>query len=141
MAPTVSLEQLVYATRLMNTASSHGIKAAQTLQSWWVESDSAIDPQAFVLRPNIVLELAGEIVAEATPYLQTRRATLASTACLRQANSDGRLNLSNIETRWLDKLSRLADALPVDEDQFIASMVQKVDLSKIRLEEYGIKTR
>ena len=42
MAPTVSLEQLVYATRLMNTASSHGRAAARTLRDWWVESDAEI---------------------------------------------------------------------------------------------------
>ena len=139
MAPTVSLEQLVYATRLMNTASKHGRQAAQTLQSWWVESDSASDPQAYVLRPDVVLALAGEIIAEPTPYLRTRRAALAATACLRKANGDGQLNLSKMELRWLDKLSRQAETLPEDEGQFIAAMVNKVDVTKIRLDEYGIK--
>jgi methanol---5-hydroxybenzimidazolylcobamide Co-methyltransferase len=42
MAPTVSLEQLVYATRLMNTASSKGPESARTLRDWWVESDAVL---------------------------------------------------------------------------------------------------
>ena len=74
MAPTVSLEQLVYATRLMNTASSHGKVAARTLRDWMVESDAQLDPQAYVLKPDVVLELAGQIIAEPTPYLRTRKA-------------------------------------------------------------------
>ncbi|MGZ5408020.1 MAG: methyltransferase MtaB domain-containing protein, partial [Aeromicrobium sp.] len=64
MAPTVSLEQLVYATRLMNTASKHGPAAARTLRDWMSASDSGYDPQAFVLRPDVVLELAAEIISE-----------------------------------------------------------------------------
>src|SRR5512138_2165338 len=67
MAPTVSLEQLVYATRLMNTASSHGTESARVLRDWWVESDAAFDPQAYVLRPEVVIHLAGQIIVEPTP--------------------------------------------------------------------------
>jgi methanol--5-hydroxybenzimidazolylcobamide Co-methyltransferase len=40
MAPTISVEQLIYATRLMNTASSKGRQSALTLRDWWVESDA-----------------------------------------------------------------------------------------------------
>lgn len=55
MAPIVSLEQLVYATRLLNTASSHGPDAALTLRDWYAESDVQFDPQAYVLRPDVVI--------------------------------------------------------------------------------------
>ncbi|MFN8474379.1 MAG: methyltransferase MtaB domain-containing protein [Anaerolineae bacterium] len=137
-APVVSIEQLVYATRLMNVASSHGYDAARTLRDWWAESDAGQDPQAYVLRPDVVLELAAAIVAEPTPYLRTRRAALATAGKLRQAASEGIFTLSKMESRWLDRLSRQADALPEDEDEFIAAMAQTVDHTKGRLEEYGL---
>jgi len=138
MAPTVSLEQLVYATRLMNTASQKGTASALTLRDWWVESDSAYDPQAYVLRPDVVLAIAGEIIAEPTPYLRTRRAALSVLTRLRQAHAGGAFPLSRVELRWLDKLSSQSDELPEDEDQFIASMVQRVNQEKVNLSEYGI---
>ena len=74
MAPTVSLEQLAYATRLMNTARATGQELA--LRDLYVFSDAARDPQAYVLRPDIVLELAAAIVSESTPYARARRAVL-----------------------------------------------------------------
>ena len=138
MAPTVSLEQLVYATRLMNTASRNGTAAALTLRDWWVESDSAFDPQAYVLRPDVVLAIAGDIIAEPTPYLRTRRAALSVLDHLRQAHAGGAFPLSRVELRWLDTLSSQSDELPEDEDEFIASMVQRVNREKVNLSEYGI---
>ena len=138
MAPTVSLEQLVYATRLMNTASSHGHESARMLQSWWVESDSALDPQAYVLRPDVVLKLAAEIVAEPTPYLRTRRSALAVLAELRSAGASGAFVLTKLEQRWLDRLSKQAEQLPEDENELIAAMRPLVDRGKVHLEEYGL---
>jgi len=138
MAPVVSLEQLVYATRMMNTAASHGPQAARTLRDWWVESDAGLDPQAFVLRPDVVLELSGEIIAEPTPYLRTRRAALAVLARLRKAAAENQIQLSKLETRWLEKLSRQADELPEDEERLIAQIAPGLDPAKVRLEEYEI---
>jgi len=138
MAPTVSLEQLVYATRLMNTASAHGKEAARVLRDWWTESDAHFDPQAYVLRPDVVLDLAGQIIAEPTPYLRTRRAALATLECLRQAAEDKQFPMTKLESRWLSKLSVQADSLPEDENEFIAQVVPTVDSAKVRLSEYGL---
>jgi methanol--5-hydroxybenzimidazolylcobamide Co-methyltransferase len=138
MAPTVSIEQLVYATRLMNTASGHGKTAALTLRDWWVESDAQHDPQAYVLKPDVVLELAAAIIAEPTAYLRTRRAAQATFVKLRQAGENHELTFSKIEMRWLDRLSKKADALPEDEEEFIQVSLPGVDRSKVRLSEYGL---
>ncbi len=138
MAPTVSLEQLVYATRLMNTAAGHGKEAALQLRDWWVESDAGLDPQAYVLRPDVVLSLAGQIIAEPTPYLRTRRAALATLECLRQAATDMQFPLTKLEARWLEKLSTQADTLPEDENEFIAQITPTLDLSNVHLSEYSI---
>ncbi len=138
MAPTVSLEQLVYATRLMNTAAAHGPAAARTLRDWWVESDAGRDPQAYVLRPDVVLELAGEIIAEPTPYLRTRRAALATLARLGAAQQSGELTFSRMETRWLNTLTQAAAGLPADESEFIAQITPRLDLQQDSLSEYDL---
>ncbi|MBW6473073.1 MAG: hypothetical protein K0B14_08130 [Anaerolineaceae bacterium] len=138
MAPTVSLEQLIYATRVMNVASGHGPQAARILRDWMVESDALLDPQAFVLMPSVVLALSKEIIAEATPYLRTRRAALATLEILRKASSNQELSLSRIELRWLDKLSKQSDQLPEDENELINLVLPMIDQSKIRLSEYGL---
>lgn len=139
MAPTVSLEQLVYATRLMNTASHHGDAAAHILQAWNTESDSGLDPQAYVLRPDVVLELAREIIAEPTPYLRTRKSAQVTLAKLRKAVGSGELVFSKVENRWLDSLSKKAAELPEDEEEFISEMKPQLNLEKIRLIEYDIQ--
>jgi methanol---5-hydroxybenzimidazolylcobamide Co-methyltransferase len=138
MAPTVCLEQLVYATRLMNTASGKGQAAARTLRDWWVESDSSFDPQAYVLRPDVVLRLSQQIIQEPTPYLRTRRAALATLAELRSATAQGLVQTTKLEQRWLDRLTRQADDLPEDEGALIASQLPTLDTDKVRVEEYGI---
>ncbi len=138
MAPTVSLEQLVYATRLMNTAASHGADAARQLRDWWVESDALLDPQAYVLQPAIVLELARTVIAEPTPYLRTRRSALAVLEVLRRAGVSGALRYSRHEQRWLDRLSAQADDLPEEEAALYALVREHLDSSKVRLQEYDI---
>jgi len=139
MAPTVTVEQLIYATRLLNTASSHGIRAAMDLRDWSVESDVKLDPQAYVLKPNIVLEIAKEMIAEPTPYPRTRKAAQVTLNKLREANGAGELSFSKHEIRWLDNLSNKADHLPEDENEFIQRVLPNIDRSKVRLSEYDIK--
>lgn len=141
MAPVVSVEQLIYATRLMNAASAQGSDSARMLRDWLVESDSRFDPQAYVLRPDIVLRLAGEIIAEPTPYRRTRRAALATLECLRQAYAAGQIELTRPEIRWLDRLSHQADELPEDEQIFTAAMIGVVDREKVRLDQYDVEAQ
>lgn len=138
MAPTVSLEQLVYATRLMNTASSHGIESARILRDWWVESDTGYDPQAFVLRPDIVITLAEQIITLQTPYLRTRCAALATLECLRRAVANKQISLTKQESRWLDKFSAEAEKLPEDENEFIDLITSSIDAAKVCLSEYEL---
>jgi len=98
MAPTVSMEQLAYATRLLNQAAQAG--GATTLRDWLVGSDMDKDPQAYVLRPTC-LEVAAAIVAEPTAYLRTRRAALAVLEALRQGHAEKEFSLSKPEANWL----------------------------------------
>lgn len=136
MAPTVSMEQLIYAARLMNTAAANG--GALTLRNWLAESDVIFDPQAYVLRPDVVIRLAKQIIAEPTPYGRTRRAALATLEELRKAHAAKVFQLSEQEENWLDLLSDQADDLPEDEATLIATMVDEVDTEKVLLDQYDI---
>ncbi|RPJ51463.1 MAG: methanol--corrinoid methyltransferase [Chloroflexi bacterium] len=138
MAPTISLEQLVYATRLMNTAAQKGKESARMLRDWYVESDAAFDPQAYVLRPDVVLKLAAEIIQEPTPYLRTRRAALCTLDMLRNAAAAGQVQTTKLESRWLDRLAKQADTLPIDEEELVASIGPELDESKVLLREYNL---
>jgi methanol--5-hydroxybenzimidazolylcobamide Co-methyltransferase len=139
MAPTVSIEQLVYSTRLMNTASAHGTNAARTLRDWLAETDVPFDPQAYVLRPEVVLKLAKTIIAEDTAYKRTRIAALATLEALRQAHAAKVFDITPREVQWLDRLSDEADELPLEEDEMIARMLPLVDQRKVRLDQYEIE--
>jgi len=141
MAPTVSLEQLAYACRLMNAATAAGPDAQLQLRDLFVASDASLDPQAHVLRPDVVLELAAEIVAEPTPYRRVRRAAIATLASLRAADEAGAFALARRERSWLSRLSATADELPEDEETFVAETLDRLDLSKVRLDQYGLPAR
>lgn len=138
MAPTVSAEQLIYATRLMNVATARHDGSAATLRDLFVASDAGTDPQAYVLRPDVVVELSREVVAETSPYLRTRRVGVAALAALRRGVGQGDFTLSRPEARWLDRLSRAMDEIPDDEDELIAAVAPTVDPAKVRLDQYGI---
>jgi len=138
MAPTVSMEQLIYATRLMNAASADGSSAAINLRDWFVKSDAGFDPQAYVLRPDVAIHLAAEIISVKSAYLRTRQAALSTLELLRKAHTEGEFTLSKSETRWLDRLSKETDALPENEDEFIHMMLLRVPQEKINLDEYGL---
>jgi methanol--5-hydroxybenzimidazolylcobamide Co-methyltransferase len=137
-APVVSLEQLAYDCRLMNTVLAGSGAGARQLRDWLVESDAALDPQAYVLRPDVVLRISGEIAAERTPYQQTRRAVLAALNELRQARQQGAVKIAAREIRWLDSLQKQADALPECEDELITEMLQSSEAPSFLPEEYGL---
>ncbi len=139
MTPTISLEQLVYATRLLNNATKHGPQAALTLRDWFAETDVPYDPQAYVLRPDVVLKLAAEIIAEPTPYRQVRRAAIATLETLRKAYASKEFTLFGREAAWLNSLSAQADELPESEEQMIEQILPQIDREKVRLDQYDIK--
>jgi methanol--5-hydroxybenzimidazolylcobamide Co-methyltransferase len=138
MTPTISVEQLIYAARLMNTASKHGPSQALTLRDWFAETDTPYDPQAYVLRPDVVLKLAREIVAEPTAYKRTRRAAQATLETLRKAYANKEFSLQGREASWLNSLSAQADDLPEEEERLIEQMLPQIDRSKVRLDQYEV---
>lgn len=136
-APTVSLEQLAYDCRLMNIASKTPEGATQ-MRDWLTESDAAHDPQAFVLRPDVVLRLSEVIAAEPTPYLRTRKAVQATLQEIADAAAKHEVKIADNEARWTDRFRRVADSLPEDEGEFIADMRTRLADAPYLPKEYGL---
>ena len=127
-APTVSLEQLAYDCRLMNEATHRGPAAARLLRDLHADSDSQLDPQAYVLRPDVVFEISEKIVADQQGGL-SRSVTAAQAAvdALRRGHAAGRLILSEREADWLDTLETQIATIPADEEAFIEEMLDECD--------------
>jgi methanol--5-hydroxybenzimidazolylcobamide Co-methyltransferase len=138
MAPTVSMEQLIYDCRLMNTAKADGIESARKLQKWLADSDSLLSPQAYVLRPDVVFELSRAIVGKSDPYQRAKIGAVAAVNVLRKAVADKAVTVPQRELRWLDTMEdQLAD-VPDTAQESWEIMQKELDLSKFRPEEYGL---
>ncbi|MGE5798028.1 MAG: methyltransferase MtaB domain-containing protein [Ignavibacteria bacterium] len=115
-APVVSLEQLIYDCRLMNQSLKEGIDSALKYRKWMVEGDAYLDPQAYVLKPDVVIRICKKIIEYKTPYEMTLGAVDETLKILREASGIGEIKLTNIETRWLNMLSAQFDGIPGTEE-------------------------
>ncbi|MBI4418149.1 MAG: methanol--corrinoid methyltransferase [Ignavibacteriales bacterium] len=127
MAPVISMEQLIYDCRLMNTSARNG--ESLRLRNWFAESDARLDPQAFILSPDVVVELGRVIVAESNDYQRGVAVGRKSVEILHQAFSQGELQLTDREQQWLERIGETASELPSDPNLF-------VDEEKVRWREH-----
>lgn len=138
MAPTVSMEQLIYDCRLMNQALAEGKDAALTLRRWMINSDAALDPQAYILTPEATISLAKKIVESDSPYHAGKAVALEAVRLLREGLEAGKLKIAPREQPWLDTIEEAITGLPDEESQFIAEMMEIVDSTKYNPKEYGL---
>jgi len=138
MAPTCMLESLIYDCRLMNEAAADGAADARRLRDWLVRSDAGRDPQAWVLRPDVVIRLARRIVEADNAYDAGRNVVRATVSELRQAHQAGDLRLSDREAPWLDMIDQGLDGLPDDVETFIDQQRPMIDPAKCDLSQYGL---
>jgi methanol---5-hydroxybenzimidazolylcobamide Co-methyltransferase len=136
MAPTVSLEQLVYDCRLMNRALESG--EGLLLRDLLVESDAPLDPQALVLRPDHAITIAAAVAGAADGYQATKAAATTAVRLVREGYASGALRLDAPELPYLDRMEADLAALPDDEGRFIEQMLAQVDRSKFLPVEYGL---
>ena len=127
MAPVVSFEQLVYDCRLMNTASALGKKQALTLRDISALSDSPLDPQAYVLRPDVVLKISKELVKTEGRYLRAKKAAALAVGAMRGAHASGDLTLPEKELLWLDTIESALSDMPNGEGQLMDKMLGECD--------------
>jgi len=130
MAPTCYLEQLIYDCRLMNRALADGRSAALMLRNWLVESDAALDPQAYVLTPDSAIAIARAIVAAPDSYQAGKAAGLTAVRLLDEAGKNGTLKIPEREKPWLTRLQVALEELPDSQDAFISQQMAQVDTTK-----------
>lgn len=127
-APVVSMEQLAYDCRLMNEATLRGPDAARLLRDLHADSDSRFDPQAYVLRPDVVFEISRKIVADQNgPLSRAKTAALAAIESLRGGLEQKRLILDDREAGWLDILESQIETIPDDVEKFTAEMIDECE--------------
>jgi len=125
-APTVSMEQLAYDCRLLNEASLRGDQTARLLRDLHADSDSSLDPQAYVLRPDIVFSISQKIVADQNGALsRTLTAARAAVAALREGFKSNRLALDAREINWLDLIEKQIETIPENKEEFAAAMQEE----------------
>jgi methanol--5-hydroxybenzimidazolylcobamide Co-methyltransferase len=138
MAPTCYMEQLAYDCRLMNRASAEGPESARHLQRWLVDSDAALDPQAFIISPQSSIELAKTIVASDSAYHAGVAVARRAIELMKHASAAGQLKIAGNEADWLDSMTEALDELPVSEEEFISAQLAVADSSKFLPGEYGL---
>jgi methanol--5-hydroxybenzimidazolylcobamide Co-methyltransferase len=138
MAPTCYAEQLAYDCRLFNTASASGPGGARQLRDWLVASDVALDPQAWVLAPDVAVAIAQAIVDAPDHYAAGIAAAATALASLRAGHESGALRLAEREEPYLDLMEEALAGLPGDESAFIERMLGEVDTDRFVLSEYGL---
>lgn len=127
-APVVSMEQLAYDCRLMNEATRRGPDAARLMRDLHADSDSRFDPQAYVLRPDVVFEISRKIVADQNgPLSRAKTAALAAIESLRGGLEQKRLILDDREAGWLDILESQIETIPDDVEKFTAEMIDECE--------------
>ncbi|MDR3314046.1 MAG: methanol--corrinoid methyltransferase [Oscillospiraceae bacterium] len=135
MAPTVSFEQLAYDCRLFNTASERGADPALLLRDLHADSDSRLDPQAYVLRPDVVLGISRALVQEnGGDYARCKLAAALALEEIRKGFGKGELLLSEKEQDWLEQLSETVEDMPNDAEALYAELdSEKYDPAKYDL--------
>ncbi len=138
MAPTCCLEQLIYDCRLMNRALQAGPQGAAMLRDWLVESDSGLDPQAYILCPDNIIAISKAIAAAPDHYRAGVAAATEAIAQLRRGHEAGAVSIPEREQPWLDRMARSVESLPQDEQTFVVRMMEEVDTTRFLPAEYGL---
>jgi methanol--5-hydroxybenzimidazolylcobamide Co-methyltransferase len=136
MAPVVSFEQLTYDCRLMNEATAKGQDTAILLRDLHADSDSRLDPQAYVLRPDVALRISQKLVAIDGYYERTKKAAELALAEISEGCKTGLLVLSDREQASLEKLCEEVADLPAKEDQLIDDVME--DCEKLDPKKYDM---
>lgn len=137
MAPIVSVEQLIYDCRLLNEASRQG--KSLDLRDMLADSDSHFDPQAYILRPEVVYDISGKLVNAKNPLVRTREAAYLTIDKIRSAFENKELNLPKREIKWLDIMESQIEEIPDDEDEFYHDIKDELDMSKFLPDEYNLE--
>ncbi len=138
-APIVSMEQLVYDCRLMNKAIEGGAEETLRLQRLMVDSDANLDPQAYILSPDVVVRLSEKMSQCDSPLAMTLCAVDETIGELERASEEGRITLNATEARWLGMLSAQRESIPDDEEMMLETLKMTNPELNFIPAEYGIE--
>ncbi|HML32213.1 methyltransferase MtaB domain-containing protein [Sporomusa sphaeroides] len=137
IAPVVSMEQLIYDCRLMNVAKQKGYGI--TFRDFLVDSDSKWDPQAYVLRPDVVFAISQELIKAKTPFQRTKAGARLAVDFIRKAVDNNEVFIAEREKNWLDIMENQLDAIPDDEEKFWNEIKGELELDNFIPAEYELK--
>lgn len=120
--PAICTEMLAYDCRLMNTATENG--NALMLRDLLVESDSKLDAHAYILRPDVVLNISKEIVKGKSHFERVKIAGIEAVKEIKEGHSKGQLELNEREVTYLDMIENQLQSISDDEQEFIDSMLK-----------------
>ncbi len=112
-APEAFLELLAYDCRLFNTAST---KNPLMYRDLMVESDLPHSPEALILEPQTVINIASEIIKKENGFDQTKVAVKCAAQAILEAVESKKIILNTGETNWLKTLPHQLDQLPENEE-------------------------
>ncbi len=137
IAPVASFETLAYDCRFMNVAKARGMETARLVRDMYADSDSPLDPHAWILRPDVVIEISKGIVAEKGHYNRLKKAAELSLLSMQKGNKDGKLRLNDREKDWLEKLIDQVGELPKDLEELTDEVID--DCERLIPAMYDIK--
>ncbi|MBC8400465.1 MAG: hypothetical protein H8E14_03145 [Candidatus Marinimicrobia bacterium] len=134
-APEAFLELLAYDCRLYNTASS---KDPLSYRDLLVESDVPYSPEALILEPATVINIANEIIKHNNGYEQTKAAVQTAYTALINTIDSGLISLNEPELNWLNSISSTMDQFPENEEAALQYLEDRYG-SFFNREAYGLK--
>lgn len=137
MAPVVGMEQLIYDCRMLNTAARLGKRA--DMMNILVESDAPLDVQAYILRPDVILDTCKQVLTEEDPFLRTKAAAAYTVNRLQDAIEDGLVKCGDRDASWLDMMEDQIDEIPDNPADFYAEIRSSLDMSKFIPKEYNLE--
>lgn len=137
MAPTVGMEQLIYDCRMYEACKDMAAKRAY--RDLLVESDAHNDPQAWVLRPDVVLRISEGILKEDTPLKRTKAACRLAIDEIRAAQAEGLIPTERKDEKWLKRMDKALAGIPDDPNEFYQQIKPRLDLSTFRPEDYDLE--
>jgi methanol--5-hydroxybenzimidazolylcobamide Co-methyltransferase len=101
------------------------------------DSDSHLSPQAYVLRPDVVLRLSERIAEANDPYTRTRIGARVAIREIKTAFEAGEVAISPREAKWIDRIEAQMEDIPDDECELIDMMLPTLK-GKFLPAEYGL---
>jgi len=134
-APEAFLEMLAYDCRLMNVASQKN--EALKMRDWLVESDSSLNVEALILKPEHVIEISNAIISKSGGYAQTVSAVNKAFEIIKTAYNKNEVEISENEQAWIEKLETDLVLISENEGQSVENLKNTYG-TLFNIESYGL---